>query len=42
MPALTTKKSKDEIYAEILSEIDVNFCIIIKDGKWKSIENDLL
>lgn len=29
-------KSKDEIYAEILSEIDVNFCIIIKDGKWKT------
>lgn len=29
-------KSKDEIYAEILSEVDVNFCIIIKDGKWKT------
>lgn len=29
-------KGKDEIYAEILSEIDVNFCIIIKDGKWKT------
>lgn len=29
-------KSKDEIYAEILSEIDVTFCIIIKDGKWKT------
>lgn len=30
-------KSKDEIYAEILSEVDVDFCIIIKDGKWKTI-----
>ena len=29
-------KGKDEIYAEILSEVDVNFCIIIKDGKWKT------
>ena len=29
-------KSKNEIYAEILSEVDVNFCIIIKDGKWKT------
>lgn len=35
-------KSKDEIYAEILSEVDVDFCIIIKDGKWKSIEDDLI
>ena len=35
-------KSKDEIYAEILSEIDMNFCIIIKDGKWESIESELL
>ena len=29
-------KSKNEIYAEILSEVDVDFCIIIKDGKWKT------
>lgn len=29
-------KSKDNMYAEILSEVDVNFCIIIKDGKWKT------
>lgn len=35
-------KSKDEVYAEILSEVDVNFCIIIKDGKWESIEDNLL
>lgn len=35
-------KGKDEIYAEILSEIDVNFCIIIKDSKWESIESELL
>lgn len=35
-------KGKDEIYAEILSEVDVNFCIIIKDGRWESIESELL
>ena len=35
-------KSKDEVYTEILSEVDVNFCIIIKDGKWESIEDNLL
>ena len=35
-------KSKGEICAEILSEVDVNFCIIIKDGKWESIESELL
>lgn len=29
-------KSKDEIYTEVLSEVDANFCIIIKDGKWKT------
>lgn len=35
-------KSKDNMYAEILSEVDANFCIIIKDGKWESIESELL
>lgn len=35
-------KSKNEVYAEILSEVDMNFCVIIKDGKWESIESDLL